>query len=118
MAQDSQSIADQVELLLNELVVTGGIRAGHLIVLGVSTSEVQGRRIGTSGAETVAEQIYEGVRRVREPLGFHVVWQCCEHLNRSLVVERAVAEAQGWTEVSAVPVPKAGVRWPLMLIVS
>jgi uncharacterized protein (TIGR01440 family) len=36
------------------------------------------------------------------------VWQCCEHLNRALVTERVVAEAQGWSEVSAIPVPKAG----------
>ncbi|WP_239615788.1 TIGR01440 family protein [Cohnella mopanensis] len=108
MAQDAQSIADQVELLLEELAVTGGVRAGNIIVMGVSTSEVQGHRIGTSGTEKVAEQIYEGVRKAQARLGFHAVWQCCEHLNRALVVEREIAEAQGWTEVSAVPVPKAG----------
>jgi uncharacterized protein (TIGR01440 family) len=69
---------------------------------------VQGYRIGTSGAESIAEQIYTGAERVRERVGFHIVWQCCEHLNRAIVAERAVAEEQGWSEVSAVPVPKAG----------
>jgi uncharacterized protein (TIGR01440 family) len=108
MAPDSQSIADQVEFLLKELVQSGGVRAGQIVVVGVSTSEVQGSRIGTSGTETVAEQIYAGVRRVGDLVGFHTVWQCCEHLNRALVAERRLAEAQGWTEVSAVPVPKAG----------
>ncbi len=107
MAEDSH-ITDQVELLVEELVKTSGLRNGQLIVFGVSTSEVQGRRIGTSGAETVAEQIYNGAERVRKRIGFHIAWQCCEHLNRALVTERAVAEAQGWSEVSAVPVPKAG----------
>ncbi len=108
MAPDSQSIADQVEFLLQELAQSGGVRTGQIVVVGVSTSEVQGHRIGTSGAETVGEQIYAGVRRVGDQVGFHTVWQCCEHLNRALVAERQLAEAQGWTEVSAVPVPKAG----------
>ncbi|RKP47318.1 TIGR01440 family protein [Cohnella endophytica] len=105
---ETQPIADQVEKLLDELVKSGGVRAGQIVVLGVSTSEVRGQRIGTSGAEDIAEHIYAGVQRVREKAGFHVVWQCCEHLNRALVTERRLAEAQGWTEVSAVPVPKAG----------
>jgi uncharacterized protein (TIGR01440 family) len=108
MTTESQSIADQVEQLTEELVRTSGLRPGQLIVLGVSTSEVQGHRIGTSGAETVAELIYEGVSRVRARSGFQVVWQCCEHLNRALVTERSLAEAQGWSEVSAIPVPTAG----------
>jgi uncharacterized protein (TIGR01440 family) len=108
MTAESQTIASQVEQLVDELIHTSGLRAGQLIVIGVSTSEVQGHRIGTSGAVTVAEHIYEGVRRMSERCDFHVVWQCCEHLNRALVTEREVAEAQGWTEVSAIPVPTAG----------
>lgn len=108
MEPDTRPIADQVEIILNELVAAGSLRSGQLVVFGVSTSEVQGQRIGTSGTETTAAQIHEGVERVRREIGFHPVWQCCEHLNRALVVERAVAESQGWVEVSAVPVPKAG----------
>ncbi|TVX97126.1 TIGR01440 family protein [Cohnella terricola] len=108
MDTETRSITDQVEVLLNELVQSGGVRSGQIVVMGVSTSEVRGKRIGTSGAEDVAEQIYAGVERVREQAGFHAVWQCCEHLNRALVTERDLAEAQGWTEVSAVPIPKAG----------
>jgi uncharacterized protein (TIGR01440 family) len=104
----SELIADQVELLVDELVKVSGLRQGQIMVFGVSTSEVQGLRIGTSGAVTVAEQIYEGAHRVQERVGFHMVWQCCEHLNRAIVTERVLAEAQGWSEVSAVPVPKAG----------
>jgi uncharacterized protein (TIGR01440 family) len=108
VAADSQTIAGQVELIVDELVKISGLRPGQIMVFGVSTSEVKGQRIGTSGAEAVAEEIYIGAERVRERIGFHIVWQCCEHLNRALVTERSVAEAQGWSEVSAVPVPKAG----------
>ncbi|MFC4303530.1 TIGR01440 family protein [Cohnella boryungensis] len=108
MASELHSIADQAEGALQELVRSGGVRPGQIVVLGVSTSEVRGERIGSSGAEAIAEQIHEGIERVRQQAGVHIVWQCCEHLNRALVTERRLAEAQGWTEVSAVPVPKAG----------
>ncbi|RED57968.1 TIGR01440 family protein [Cohnella lupini] len=108
MAPESGSIADQVESILSELVQTSGLRTGQIVVFGVSTSEVQGHRIGSSGAESVAEQLFAGAERVRERIGFHIVWQCCEHLNRAIVTERRLAEDQGWTEVSAVPVPRAG----------
>ncbi|MFD2331375.1 TIGR01440 family protein [Cohnella sp. GCM10020058] len=101
-------VSGQVEQALAELAEAAALGAGQIVVLGVSTSEVQGRRIGTSGAPAVAREIYEGVRRVRERQGFETVWQCCEHLNRALVTERSLAMARGWTIVSAVPVPKAG----------
>jgi len=103
-----KSLADQVETALTELVEAGALKPGRKIVFGVSTSEVRGRRIGTSGTEDVAERIYEGVERVRKRIGFHAVWQCCEHLNRALVAERELAERMGWTIVSAVPVRKSG----------
>lgn len=104
----SPEIADQIARVLEELAAAGSLRHGRLIVVGASTSEVQGQHIGTSGAENVAAQLFEGVNRVSRALGLAVVWQCCEHLNRALACERALAEAKGWTIVSAVPVAKAG----------
>lgn len=108
MTQEAVNITDQVEQVLIELARAAALRPGRIVVLGVSTSEVRGARIGTSGTEDIAASIHAGVERVRGQIGFDVVWQCCEHLNRALVTERSIAEAQGWTEVSAVPVPKAG----------
>lgn len=108
MTTETPRIAEQVETALGELVAAGRIPAGAFVVIGTSTSEVQGRQIGTSGAEAVAAQIHEGVSRVAERTGIRPIWQCCEHLNRALVVERSYAESAGWTVVSAVPVPKAG----------
>lgn len=105
---DRPPIADQVERALSELAEAGKLKAGRIVVIGCSTSEVQGARIGTSGAEEIAERIYEGVERVRSRVGFRTAWQCCEHLNRALVVPRDLAEEKGWTIVSAVPVRKAG----------
>jgi len=104
----TERIADLSARVLEELAEAGSLRRGNAIVVGVSTSEVRGRHIGTAGAETVAAELFDGVGGMSRTLGLDVVWQCCEHLNRALVCERALAEARGWTIVSAVPVAKAG----------
>lgn len=98
-----------VEAALLELVQAGGIRRGQLVVIGTSTSEVLGYRIGTQGTERVAREIFAGVRRAREQAGFYPVFQCCEHLNRALVLEQEALDHYPLLEpVSVVPVPKAG----------
>nr|WP_238323098.1 TIGR01440 family protein [Gorillibacterium massiliense] len=102
-------IPGNVEQILTELVTAGGIGPRQMIVIGVSTSEVAGRRIGSAGSREVAEAIFKGVRQAREKFGFFPVFQCCEHLNRALVVERELlALHPDLTPVSVVPVPKAG----------
>lgn len=102
-------IADTVEKILLELAEAGSIKKGHMVVIGVSTSEVLGYEIGTSGTMDVAREIFEGVRRAREAGGFYPVFQCCEHLNRALVAERELLEHEPLLEpVSVVPVPGAG----------
>lgn len=103
------SMAGTVETVLLELVQAGGLRRGQLVVIGTSTSEVLGYRIGTQGTERVAREIFEGVRRAREQTGFCPVFQCCEHLNRALVMEQEALALYPLLEpVSVVPVPKAG----------
>jgi uncharacterized protein (TIGR01440 family) len=101
-------IADQVDQILTELAEAGNLRPGSIVVIGVSTSEVLGQRIGTAGSQSPAAQIYEGAARAVQRLRLEAVWQCCEHLNRALAAERSLADRMGWTIVSAVPVPKAG----------
>ncbi|HZG55977.1 DUF436 family protein, partial [Paenibacillus sp.] len=86
----------------------GGLAAGRLLVVGVSTSEVLGSRIGTAGASDVAQALFEGLQRFRGETGIYVAYQCCEHLNRALVVEREAMEKYGLEPVTVVPVPKAG----------
>lgn len=106
---NAQEIASQVETIVRELVAAGGIGRGHIVVIGTSTSEVIGERIGTQGSADVAEGIYRGVEAVRQEVGFYAAFQCCEHLNRALVVERELLERDSsLEEVAAVPVRKAG----------
>ncbi|MGG1616063.1 TIGR01440 family protein [Paenibacillus sp. NRS-1782] len=98
----------QTASVVKEMAEVSSLKAGRLLVIGVSTSEVAGSRIGTAGALDVAQQLLAGVESVRRAYGFDVAFQCCEHLNRALVVERAVLERLGLTEVAAVPVRTAG----------
>ncbi|MCQ6561935.1 TIGR01440 family protein [Paenibacillus mendelii] len=102
------AIARDVEQVVRELADAAKLRTGQLLVVGVSTSEVLGQRIGTSGTLETAEAIFAGIHAVRKEIGFSPVFQCCEHLNRALVMEREAAERYNLELVSAIPAPKAG----------
>lgn len=102
------SLTEATAVVLRELAEVGKIGPRKIVVVGVSTSEVAGARIGTGGALEVAEQLLAGVCSVADKLGFYPVFQCCEHLNRALVMERSLLESLGLNEVSAVPIPGAG----------
>ncbi|PLR96619.1 TIGR01440 family protein [Bacillus sp. T33-2] len=79
-----------------------------VMVIGCSTSEVVGHRIGTAGTEDAAAMIFRQLKKLQEETGVQLAFQCCEHLNRALVVERQTAEERGLEEVSVVPVRNAG----------
>lgn len=83
-------------------------RPGQILVLGCSTSEIQGKKIGSTGSTDVAAAVLDGIHDALKGSGIHLAVQCCEHLNRSLVVERDVQEKYGLTEVTVLPVPHAG----------
>ncbi|UTL72371.1 TIGR01440 family protein [Bacillus halotolerans] len=94
--------------MLSEFQDKAGLKENQVFVLGCSTSEVAGSHIGTSGSTDIAESIYSGLAEPKEKTGIHLAFQCCEHLNRALVVEEETAELFRLPAVSAVPVPKAG----------
>ncbi|WP_036768938.1 TIGR01440 family protein [Pontibacillus halophilus] len=94
--------------LVDEWIDTNALSKGDLFVLGCSTSEIAGERIGTAGSEAVAEVIYTELQRLREQTGIHLAFQCCEHLNRAIVMERDDSELRRYERVSVVPVPGAG----------
>ena len=104
-----EQIGEAAETVLRELVQAGKLGSGHIVVIGASTSEVLGERIGTSGSARVAEAIFRAVDKVRKEAGFSPAFQCCEHLNRALVVERQLlGRYPELEEVSVIPVRKAG----------
>jgi uncharacterized protein (TIGR01440 family) len=103
-----QEWEQELEAILSEFKEQSAFQQGQLLVVGCSTSEVIGERIGSSGTIEVAEMIFRQLKKFQSETGFHLAFQCCEHLNRALVVERSVAAARGYEEVSVVPVRTAG----------
>lgn len=101
-------IKRQATAAADELLAVAGLKPGQILVVGCSTSEVRGAKIGSAGSEDVAEAILSALRGSCLAKGVHLAVQCCEHLNRALVIERPAAESYGLEEVSVVPVPKAG----------
>lgn len=100
-------IYDQAKEVFEGIKEQIDMKMGSLLVVGCSTSTVLGNMPGTSSSEDVADQIYKALI---ETFGdsFEIAIQCCEHLNRALVVERAVAEKYDFLEVNAVPYIKGG----------
>jgi uncharacterized protein (TIGR01440 family) len=93
---------------LAELIDVAHASPGQILVVGCSTSEVLGAHIGKGGSIEVAEMIYSVLESMVAEHGLFLAVQCCEHLNRSLVVTRECLLKYGLTEVSVVPHEKAG----------
>ena len=82
-----------------ELIETAGMKAGQILVVGCSTSEVGGEKIGTYSSPELAAKVFGGI---------YAAVQCCEHLNRALILETEAAEKYGYEPVNVMPQPKAG----------
>ena len=91
-----------------ELLEKINLKPGSVLVVGCSTSEVAGSRIGSGSRPELGEKLVEGIRRAAGEKGVYVAAQCCEHLNRAVILEQKAAELYGWEEVNVVPQPKAG----------
>lgn len=102
------SIFNQAKAAALELLEKSGIKGGNIVVIGCSTSEVIGEKIGTSGTVEIAKQIFDGLNSVFAEKNIFIAAQCCEHLNRAIIVEKEKAEALGLEEVCVVPHPRAG----------
>ena len=89
-----------------ELVEKAHLTAGKIVVVGCSTSSTLGNDIGSHSVPEVGKAIFEGLQSVFKPFGIYIAAQCCEHLNRAIIVEHAaVPNAE---IVNVVPQPKAG----------
>ncbi|MCR5517367.1 MAG: TIGR01440 family protein [Lachnospiraceae bacterium] len=101
-------IANQCLVLVKELVSVCNFKKDDVVVVGCSTSEVMHERIGTASNEVVGNIIFKTLYNEFAEDGVHVVAQCCEHLNRAIVVEAEVAKRLGLEIVNVVPHPHAG----------
>ena len=95
---EPEALKKQAAQAAAEVCDRARLRAGQLFVVGCSTSEVLGEQIGT-------QALYEGISSVLAPRGILLAAQCCEHLNRALVVERETMERYRLEQVNAIPQP-------------
>lgn len=101
-------IKRQTEAAMNELLELADLRPGSLVVVGCSSSEIMGARIGKGSTPEAAEAVYSVIADILAKNGLRLAAQCCEHLNRALIVERETAEKFGYEPVCVIPQPKAG----------
>lgn len=105
---DLKKIEQQVKDVMTEFIAGAGLMPGDLIVIGCSSSEVIGHKIGTYSSEDVAETIVNALYPMIINSGFRLAAQCCEHLNRALIIEQETLEQYRLDRVNVVPMPKAG----------
>ncbi len=99
-------IKNQCARAISEILEVAKLNKGDIFVVGCSTSEVVGSKIGTDSNEDVASQIFEGIYSTLNEKGIYMAVQCCEHLNRAIVVEKSAVPQLD--TVNVVPQKKAG----------
>ena len=103
-----EDITIQAQTVVTELLDQANMKPGTLFVVGCSSSEMVGKRIGKGSSMDAAQAAFQGIYPVLQERGIHLAVQCCEHLNRALIMERAVAERKGYEIVNVMPQPHAG----------
>lgn len=103
-----EDITRQARTVVTELLEQANMKPGSLLVIGCSSSEMVGKRIGKGSSMEAAQAAFAGIYPVLQEQGIHLAVQCCEHLNRALILEREVVEKRGYEIVNVMPQPHAG----------
>jgi len=103
-----QKHAEELRACVRYLKEHAHLRSGAVVVLGCSTSEVAGGQIGRNSIPELGIELAKAMIGVCRELSLHPVFQCCEHLNRALVMERDIVDRLQLTQVNARPAPTAG----------
>ncbi|MDN5345495.1 MAG: hypothetical protein PWQ18_1609 [Clostridia bacterium] len=108
MADDWSQITTAVKAAAAELITLAALQPGQILVAGCSTSEITGARIGTASSLEIGRAVAAGLLQATRAAQVYLAAQCCEHLNRALVIEAGAARLYGLPVVTVVPAPKAG----------
>lgn len=108
---DLSAITAQSRQAAEELLAAAKLRAGDLFVVGCSSSEIVGGHIGHDSSLEAARAVYAGIAPVLGAAGVALAAQCCEHLNRAIILEKEAAQSRSWPIVNAMPQPHAGGSW-------
>ncbi len=99
-------IKEQAASAALELCKVAKLKKGDIMVVGCSSSEVMGHKVGSFSSPETADAIFEGINEVLKKEGIYLAAQCCEHLNRAIIIEKEASSK--FEEVNVVPQPKAG----------
>lgn len=102
---DLKEITQQARRATEEIVEASKIKKGQIFVVGCSSSEVLGEKIGTNTSTDVAKALYDGISDILDERGIYLAAQCCEHLNRALVIARDAMKKYDFEQVNAIPQP-------------
>lgn len=108
MAEFLDEIRIRTKEILLQLLEAADLKAGNLLVVGCSSSEIGNYRIGSHSSAEIGKAVFETLHQELECRGIYLVAQCCEHLNRALIMEAEAAEKYGYEPVNVVPQLKAG----------
>ncbi len=103
-----EKIKQDAKQAIEELIEVSGISEGEILVVGCSSSEIAGGTIGHDSSLQSAEAVFEAIYPILKEKGIFLAAQCCEHLNRAIIIEKEAAEKYGYEIVSVIPQPKAG----------
>lgn len=103
-----EQIRSETEKAINELIEKSHLKAGDIVAVGCSSSEILGEHIGKGSSPETGAVVAKTIISLLSEHGLYLAAQCCEHLNRALIIEREAAERYMLDEVCVRPLPKAG----------
>ena len=101
-------IQSQTRATMEKLLEIAKLRERQIVVIGCSTSEISGNKIGSATNPDIAGVMIKELMEPCKKAGIYLAIQCCEHLNRALVIEHECAQLYHLDEVNVRPVHKAG----------
>ena len=105
---DLDVISEQTAAVANELLAAAGMKEGQILVVGCSSSEIAAHTIGCYSSREIGEAVFNALYKVTRLNGLYLAAQCCEHLNRAIIIEEEAAVRYGLEPVNVVPQLKAG----------
>ena len=103
-----EEVKEEAGRATEQLLLQAKTEPGDILIVGCSSSEIVGERIGTFSSVETAQAVFEGIYEVTQAHGLFLAAQCCEHLNRAVIVEKELMKRDHLTRVNVVPKPKAG----------
>mgnify|MGYP000806045434 CR=1 FL=1 len=101
-------IMQETKQVVTELLECAKLKPGDICVIGCSTSEVTGKNPGTNSTPELAEEMFQVIYKELQAKGINIAAQCCEHLNRAIIIEKTAAKEYRLPMVNVVPKLKAG----------